>query len=267
MMKKILLASLFLFVVGCASFLKRQECDKINWYKHGEEIALRGEWLNADTQLNECRAAEAEISESKLDQGFKAGREKYCTTENSYAVGRVGDGFSKDLCDSPQQSSLISSHKRGLNDYCSKANGYNAGVSGKKYKNNCSLDLEAGFLPEYKKGRLKYVQSQIQILEQRRRDDQTAISNKHIQLSGARTELNSYQMRRTWLESQRSFALSANNQSEVFRMNSEIDEMSRSITNSQSSINRIQGDITQLENDQRQIDQQVTAYKNEMAGL
>ena len=267
MMKKILLASLFLGVAGCASFLKRQECDKINWYKHGEAIAMRGEWLNADTQLNECRAAEADISESKLDQGFKSGREKYCTTENSYAVGRVGDGFSKDLCDNPQQSVLLLSHKKGLNDYCSKANGYNAGVSGKKYKNNCSLELEAGFLPEYKKGRMKYVQSQIQILEQRRRDDQTAISNKNIQLSGTKTELNSYQMRRTWLESQRSFALSANNQSEVFRMNTEIDEVGRSITNAQYTVTRIQNDIAQLENDQKQIDQQVADYKNEMAGL
>ena len=268
MMKKYLLLSLILLgIPGCASYFKRQECDQINWYKHGEEIAMRGEWLNADTQLNECRAAEAEISESKLDQGFKSGREKYCTPDNAYAVGRAGDGFSKDLCDSPQLTVLLSSHKKGLHDYCSKANGFNAGVSGKKYKNNCPMDLETAFLPEYKKGRLKYVQSQIQILETRRRDDQMAITNKNIQLNGVRTELSSYEMRRTWLESQRSYALSANNQMEISRYNVQLDEVTRTISTSQSNVSRIQKDISQLEADQQKIDQQLADYKNEMAGL
>lgn len=268
MMKKYFALSLILFgIVGCASYFKRQECDQINWYKHGEEIALRGEWLNADTQLNECRAAEAEISESKLDQGFKAGREKYCTQDNAYAVGRAGDAFSKDLCDSPQLTNLISAHKKGLRDYCSKANGFNAGTSGRKYKNNCPLDLEATFLPEYKKGRLKYVESQIKVLETRRRDDQMAITNKNMQLNNARVELNTYEMRRTWLESQRSYALGANNQVEASRLNAQIEEVTRTISTSQGSVNRIQKDISQLENDQKRIDQQLAEYQNEMAGL
>ena len=80
-MFKILFLLSFLFLTSCANFFIRQECEKINWYQYGQDIAMRGDRVSNDDMVNKCRKAEAEMSESKLDQGFKAGMSRYCQPE------------------------------------------------------------------------------------------------------------------------------------------------------------------------------------------
>ncbi|MBO9667672.1 MAG: DUF2799 domain-containing protein [Bdellovibrio sp.] len=265
-MKKLLLVFAAVAIPGCASYFTRQSCDKINWFKHGEAIAMRGEWLNADSTLNECRKAEAAISESQLDQGFKSGREKYCTSANSYLVGRAGDTFSKDLCDSPSLSNLISQYGKGLRDYCAKSNGFEAGVSGKKYQNNCPNDLVAGFLPEYKRGRLKFVQAQIQNLENRKRDNELAIANKNAQLANARANLKILESRRNWLETQRSFAATSN-PTQLGMLDGQINSVTSEINVAHGDVNRANGELQNFEQDQQKIAKDIADYRTEMAGL
>lgn len=266
-MKKLILtvlaSSLF---IGCASALKK-DCEATNWFKYGEEVAMRGEWLNSDPKLLACRKEEAEISESQADLGFKSGRQKYCTGSNSYLVGKSGDAFAKDMCDTPSLKSIVSDYNKGLRDYCAKANGFNAGVSGKKYKNLCPADMENSFLPEYRKGRLKYVEAQIQNLENRKRDLDLAIANKNTQISTAQMELMSKQHRRNLLESQRNYAQSVNNTNEVAQLENQVRNADWEVNQAQQAVDRVKREQRNLENEKDQASKNIADYRTEMAGL
>lgn len=154
-MKKIFLLMSLVFLSSCANFLMRQQCDKINWYQHGEEIAMRGDRVSNDEMVNSCRKADAEMSESKLDQGFKAGMNRYCQPDTVYQTGKTGVTLNMDLCDPGQMGTLRKRHAEGIYAYCK--DGLNAGLSGKKYMNVCSADLEKSFIPAYRQGRKKYL--------------------------------------------------------------------------------------------------------------
>lgn len=144
---------------SCASYFVRKECEKLNWYQVGYDAALRGERISNDETVNKCRKAEAEISESQLDVGFKAGMSRYCQPDGVFQTGKSGELFNSDFCEPGQISFLRKRHQEGLNAYCQ--DGMTAGLSGKKYKNVCSPGQEKAFLPEYRKGRKKYLQGMI----------------------------------------------------------------------------------------------------------
>lgn len=140
---------------SCANYMIRQECEKINWFQYGQEIAMRGDRASNDEKVNSCRKAEAEIAESQLDQGFKAGMNRYCQPETAYVTGKSGDILNLDLCDPGQYNTIRKKNSDGIKDYC--RDGLTAGLSGKKYKNVCAADLEKGFLPQYRLGRKRYL--------------------------------------------------------------------------------------------------------------
>lgn len=141
---------------SCTSYLIRKDCEKLNWYQVGFDAAMRGERIANDAKINACRKAEADISESQLDLGFKAGMGRYCDIEQVYQIGKVGDNFNTEFCDPGQISRLKQRHREGVLIYCQ--NGSVAGLSGKKYQQVCPENLEKTFLPEYRKGRKKYLQ-------------------------------------------------------------------------------------------------------------
>ncbi len=167
MCKKLFLFS-FLFLTSCASYFVRQECEKINWYQYGQDIAMRGDRISNDDMVNKCRKAEAEMSESKLDQGFKAGMYKYCQPDTAFQTGKSGELLNMDLCDPGQLGSLKKRHSDGLYAYCK--DGLGAGLSGKKYKNVCSADLEKTFMVPYRQGRKKYLSALVQNNDSKLRD-------------------------------------------------------------------------------------------------
>ncbi|WP_413558889.1 DUF2799 domain-containing protein [Bdellovibrio sp. HCB209] len=266
-MKKLILAALISSTfVGCASALKK-DCEATNWFKYGEEVAMRGEWLNSDPKLLSCRKEEAEISETQADLGFKSGRQKYCTGSNSYLVGKSGDAFAKDMCDTPALKSIVSDYNKGLRDYCAKANGFNAGVSGKKYKNLCPADMESSFLPEYRRGRLKYVEAQIKNLENRQRDLDLAISNKNTQIVTANMTLMTKQNRKNMVESQRNYAQSVNNANEVNRLETDLRNADWEVNRAQQDVDRTNREKRNLENEKDQASKNIADYRTEMAGL
>ncbi len=129
---------------------------------------MRGDRVSNDDMVNKCRKAEAEMSESKLDQGFKAGMSRYCQPDTAFQTGKSGELLNMDLCDPGQLGTLRKRHGEGLNAYC--RDGLGAGLSGKKYKNVCSADLEKAFMPSYRQGRKKYLSALVQNNESKLRE-------------------------------------------------------------------------------------------------
>lgn len=204
---------LFLFITvlltaSCTSYFKRQECEKTNWFDYGQRVAERGQWFESDSYLNECRKAEADISSSQLDLGFKAGREKYCSKENAFALGRKGRLFSKDMCEGPELKMLLSQHLVATLEYCKQDNAQEAGLSGLPYLNVCPENLEKKFLPPFRKGRVKFLE--VSIAEKERQV--SSHGQRARTLEGDRGSLDfrrrSLQMEKNRLESYRSMQLS-----------------------------------------------------------
>lgn len=142
---------------GCSSWLIRQECEKINWHDHAYNLAMKGKRLSGDPIIERCRKAEFEISDRQLDIGFKEGMNNYCKPDVVYATGRKGQTFNYDFCDPNQISLLKRKHAEGVAALCTARGGYDFGAAGNVYTNICSKDAEEVFMPEYKKGRKKYL--------------------------------------------------------------------------------------------------------------
>lgn len=168
MLNKAIILCSFLLMTSCASYFLKKQCEDINWYQHGQEIAMRGDRPSNDDMVMKCRKVEAEMSESKLDQGFKSGMARYCQPDTAFQTGKSGETLNLDLCDPGQLGSLKKRHAEGIYAYCK--DGMGAGLSGKKYKNVCSADLEKTFMPPYRQGRKKYLSALVQNNETKLRD-------------------------------------------------------------------------------------------------
>nr|BFD61020.1 hypothetical protein CKG001_31270 [Bdellovibrio sp. CKG001] len=264
---KSLLVVLMLSVVGCTSYFKRKNCEEINWFEHGQKVAMRGQWLNADNTLNECRKVEADIQESQLDRGFKSGVEKYCSGPNTYLIGKSGDLFSRDLCEGSQINVLVAEHQKGLRDYCAKSNGYTAGTSGKRYQNVCPKDLEAAFLPEYRKGRRKYVQSLIESKDKQVRSIDMDITAKRNSLSFAKGSLHMLETQKTSLEHQKNSALSSKQSYLVTHFESQIQSLDSDLSLKRSEVSNLESDIRNLESSRDKLNQEINSHREELPSL
>ena len=152
-----LLLILALLTPGCASYFTRKSCEGTNWFEYGHRVAMEGRRLSGDDFLAECRKVEAEINETELDRGFKGGMAKYCMPESVFDLGKRGEFFSAEMCDGENPRLLGEKHKLGVAEYCKKSNGYSAGALGKPYNRICPKAMEAEFLPEFRRGRKKYL--------------------------------------------------------------------------------------------------------------
>ncbi len=141
---------------GCSSYFTRQSCEKTNWFEYGQKVAMSGKRLSGDQFVQECRKVEAEINEVDLDRGFKTGMAKYCTPAEVFGLGKRGESFAPEMCEENARV-LTERHKAGILEYCKKSNGYAAGSSGRTYNGICPKELETAFMPEFRRGRKKYL--------------------------------------------------------------------------------------------------------------
>lgn len=178
--KLILIVSAVAPLVSCTTYMKRQECNRSNWFKQGERVAQEGSYLNGDNFILECRRVDAKIDETQLDLGFKSGREAYCRDESVYLLGKSGTFFNPEMC--TNTASLRRKHTQGVNEYCQTSNGYNAGIVGKPYNKICPANLEPGFLVEFNKGRKKYLSAEIEGIESRLLDLEKDISYQNAEV-------------------------------------------------------------------------------------
>ena len=153
---------------SCTNWAVRSECGQVNWYDHGYQAAMSGRRLSGDPHVDRCRNAGFDLPEQQLDHGFKAGMANYCKPEIVFTTGKEGQFFNTDLCDPGQAPLLKQRHADGVRAYCARTNGFHAGTSGKKYQNICPPELEAAFLPEYKRGRQRYLSN---LIAQAQRED------------------------------------------------------------------------------------------------
>ena len=160
-MKALLLLILGLNLVSCASYMTRKNCEATNWYEYGKKVALEGRRLSGDDFIQQCYKAEGDVAESALDTGFKAGMEMYCQPETVYQTGRDGNFFSRDMCAPQGMSLLLKRHNEGVLAYCLKSNGFAAGTTGRAYNKICPSTMEAAFMPEFNRGRKKFLQTEV----------------------------------------------------------------------------------------------------------
>lgn len=265
-MRKLILFGVLLSLTGCASYFKRKSCEQINWFEHGKKVALSGQWLNSDSTVSECRKVEAEISESQLDQGFKAGMSKYCSKEQAYQTGKLGDFFSRDLCEGPQINVLLNEHKKGVKDYCAKSNGQQAGASGKKYQNICPKDMETAFLVEYRKGRKRYVQTMIETRQEEIRDNEVKINSLRGPLLYKQGRLSAMKNEKSNLETQKNFT-PVENSSLRSSFDMRINSISNDIYTLQSDISGDEGQIRSLESTNSVKNGEITEFRSELPSL
>jgi hypothetical protein len=163
-------------LAGCASYFKRKDCEKMNWYQHGYDVAMAGKRLDADDTIKQCQKVEAKMSFTELDTGFKAGMGTYCTDDNVYAVGKSGNLFSFDMCDGQSEKKMRARYSDGLRVFCTPASAYRFGASGGIYQNVCSKKEEEPWLTEYRKGRKIWLAAVIKEKELRRQQIQADIN-------------------------------------------------------------------------------------------
>jgi len=264
---RFLLVLISISLFGCASYLKKQECEATNWFEHGQKVALRGEWLNNDQHVLECRQAEASFSESQLDLGFKSGREKYCDTDGAFHVGKSGDKFAKDLCEGPQLKSSLTAYSRGINEYCAKANAQLAGASGKKYLGVCSKEQEQDFLPGYRVGRKKYLAAVIdnneREVENIERDVQEKNRDKSMQVmfaSRTRSEL-------SYLNGLRMNINAAADSAKAFDLDQRISTVESNLRTQERRIYELESSVKALEGKRENLQKETGQLRIEMASL
>jgi hypothetical protein len=160
-MKAVLLLLLGLNLVSCASYFTRKNCEATNWFEYGKNVALEGRRLSGDAFIQQCYKADGDVAESEVDRGWKSGAEIYCQPETAYATGRNGNFFSRDFCAPQGMAVLLKRHGEGVVAYCQKSNGYAAGATGRVYNKICPGSLEAAFMPEFNRGRKKFLQTEV----------------------------------------------------------------------------------------------------------
>lgn len=192
-MKIILFFFTTLCLVACSSYFKRKTCESTNWFEYGQNVALEGRRLTGDQFVSECYNADAAVAESALDRGFKSGLEKYCLPEAVFQTGKSGNFFSTEMCTGQGLNLLAAKHRAGVQEYCLKANGFSSGAKGKAYNKICPAELEVAFLPEFNRGRKRFLESNISENEKQAHRLDYEISSLQRELRFKASELQRYQ--------------------------------------------------------------------------
>lgn len=156
----------FLFInafttTSCSSYFTRKGCEKVNWFQHAHDVAMRGLRLGEDSRLRECEKAETEINSAELDRGFKSGMANYCKLETAHEKGANGDSFNYEFCESNLIPKLKTRHFEGLKKFCAPDFAFSFASKGGIYKEQCPKDMTAAYMPKYRKGRQVYLRNKI----------------------------------------------------------------------------------------------------------
>ena len=251
------LLAISILATSC-SYFTRSNCEKLNWFEEGQQIALRGQYPANDPNLKECRKVEANIDEGQLDSGFKRGRELYCQPERAFQVGKDGKLFNPDICEANQSKALLRAHQNGVRAYCVPDMGKQLGASGAEYNTICPSDLEAAFHASYQKARRAYLEGILPGLE--RQYDQ-----KQSEASSLRAELGYLQGQRAALQAQAGFADASfdptgSNAIQTSNLQGQISSLDNDISLKEM-------DANSAESEAHNILSQITRIKGEIAGL
>jgi hypothetical protein len=234
-----------LLLCSCASYFTRKSCESTNWFNYGEKVALDGRRLTGDQFVLDCQKADADIDESNLDRGFKSGLEKYCMPDIVFQTGKRGEFFSTEMCSGLNVRKLQEVHAQGVSEYCDRSNGYSAGTQGKSYNKICPVEKEKSFLPEFNRGRRKYLISVASENENRIQQIQSDLSKVKIEMSIKRNEV-------VRLESRE----------KTDALNTQIATAKSELRGLESRVRSKEGEIEDLRNKNREIRLEVVQLEN-----
>jgi hypothetical protein len=250
---------------GCTSALKKK-CEETNWFEYGESVAKDGRRTSTDTFIGQCDKEEANVDRSALSQGFQKGMAEYCTLDFAHRLGKQGTFLSLDLCSGPNEKQLMASHASGVQEYCQPGNGEAAGAEGRKYNQICPKDLEGAFLPEFRKGRKKYLAALVSRRENEIRDidqDIFTLENKKLEMRGEVQRLG-------WDKNRLESMLGATNavsdpateqrKRDLSSLNLRIGSREREIRGADSSINGKRSDQKRLKDEMRDAQAELGTY-------
>ena len=175
---------------GCASYFLRKDCNKTNWFSHGQKVAMKGQRLDSDNFVKSCQKVEADVNWAQLDSGFKSGMSDYCKPQSAYGVGKKGEQYNYDMCSSGAARKLKAAHEKGLVAYCKPDNGYRVGAQGQAYNNVCVDKDEEAFVKRYHAGRKVYLTTQIENKENEIRALDRKVAESERERKNLRYQLN-----------------------------------------------------------------------------
>lgn len=260
-MKVLSLVVLLLSLTGCANYFMRKTCDAINWYQHGHDIAMRGQRISNDDQVIACRKAEADVKESQLDQGFKAGMAQYCRPEIVLQTGKKGENFNLDLCDPGQGRILLAKHREGVKEFCAQDNGYQVGASGKAYNKICPPEMEKAFLKEYNRGRKKYLQAMVTESMAKSNELDRQVSDKDQQVRNLQYQMSLIPSPATIIHRNTSPS------GHVSQTSSTEDSYAEKRRNIEWELNRRNSEADELRRKQREVREDLYKYQRELTTL
>lgn len=240
------------FTSGCASYFKRKECEKINWYEHGYNIAMQGSRPSRDQTVADCRKVEADISDSQLDRGFKEGMSNYCKPDVAFQTGKKGEPLNLDLCDNSQANNLTLRHKEGVKAFCAPDNGFPVGATGRKYNGICPQNMEKDFLKEFNRGRKKFLAGSISENESKIRDYDSKVLDAERRKSTTALRLATLPPARTVV---------TNGVSQT------VDDYSGERSNLRSQLTQADQDVRHYRSEQEKLKNQIYDFQKELAAL
>jgi len=262
-LKRLLLSAMSLSLISCASYFTKRDCNKTNWFAHGQKVALTGKRVDADSYVKTCEKVGADINYADLDTGFKKGMAQYCTKQGAIDTGRKGMFLNLDLCDTPKHAMLKDAHTQGVRDFCTGDNAYKVGVEGWEYNNICPKDLEAQFMSNYKSGRKEYFRLEIERRQQRISELRRDIRNYE------RERQRKYYELRAIPPNMRVAEVGIGQRKSRAQIHAEQynDELQRRRDDTQSDIDRLDRQIRESQSEQKRLSQEIVDVKRKLRAL
>lgn len=266
-MKKLVIAAFAISLTGCSSFFLKRKCNDINWFNHGEGVALQGKRLDQDDFILQCRKVEADVRDSELDLGFKKGMKSYCEPETVYQTGRKGQFFNKDMCGAGGLKILLARHGDGVKDYCHPKNGFTVGTTGTAYNMICPKNLESEFLIEFNKGRKVYLDLTISQRTEEISRNKSEISSIERKIQSLRFDLSDSRRRLSAAESDLRRLNSDQNLNLMSELRSDVDKYKGEVEDIDQQIKKLESDTQALERSNRTKNEEISNLRKEMIGL
>lgn len=257
---------------GCASYFLRKNCEKTNWFQHGNKVAMDGRRLQGDDWMHQCTQVEAKIDWVAADLGFKAGMKVYCTEDGAYQTGLKGEFFKAGFCDVGGIKKIKARHKEGVAELCQLSNGHEKGASGWKYNGICPKTLAKGFLSTYRPGRIIYLSG---LIEQKR----AAIAGLSYQISDSEEEIRRANSQLRSLSYRRSNSQSSSKKKKSYKFNgsssgttvtsndSDYDPVAEERSRLNSTISSARRSIRSYRDEQNSLRQEIATLQSEQRSL
>ncbi|WP_192954754.1 DUF2799 domain-containing protein [Gallaecimonas mangrovi] len=108
--------TLFLFIAalllsGCA--LTKQDCAKLDWHQQGLEDGFKGMVARSGYWQSQCQVHGYPVNQSAYSKGWAEGNRQYCTPQQGYRNGTMGNAY-QGVCPDKTQDSFLKSYNQGL---------------------------------------------------------------------------------------------------------------------------------------------------------